>query len=394
MSATILRESSKNTLQNLLAKNKTGLVPTYQSYCIFEGESRIRWVASVTIGTKTYKSTIYTNRKVEAEESAANAAICDIIRDETLSNIQIGNGRLNRRNIDAKLGYVFKSIYLLKVVFYHKSLGPMVSEYADQDSKLAYLGDGILKWVLCDYNFSSGITAAENSIMSSQCASRKYCAEMFRNLDLENELQVSLELVGMRERQGLGIALLGEKFETLIGAIFIDSKKSPEVVKMILERAGYFKFGRGSTNLPKDEDFQKPLTGDFNSYDSTEKPSVINVMIEAGKFDELTNEEKKTCLYNALAFKPYSEQDEQFMTTKPKSTIPPPYSYKARAKPKTNHLTLLPRSDAKSEDLSSEDELNKIQEYLKEKKVICRDDVINHSNCSGNLNKVEETTDD
>ncbi len=126
-------------------------------------------------------------------------------------------------NLMNKIGYKFKNIELLNRALVHRSYVNESSNSKTDNEKLEFLGDSVLNLVTTEYivdNFKK-LNEGDLSKIKSQIISGTVFSSISKDISLGDYLYLSKgeELSGGRERN----SILGDAFEALIGAIFLDS---------------------------------------------------------------------------------------------------------------------------------------------------------------------------
>lgn len=130
----------------------------------------------------------------------------------------------NLKELQEKLGYTFSDISLLKRALIHRSFGNENWEYKNiNNEKLELLGDAVLDLIVTEYLYRNFDLASEGELakMKSMIVSEPVLADISSEISLGNYLLLSKgeELTGGRERE----SILGDVFEALLGAIYLDS---------------------------------------------------------------------------------------------------------------------------------------------------------------------------
>lgn len=126
--------------------------------------------------------------------------------------------------LEKKLGYVFKNKELLKNSLIHRSFGNEHWKYKKiNNERLELLGDAVLDLVVTEYLYKNFNNSSEGDLakMKSMIVSEPILAKISKELDFGNYLLLSKgeEITGGRERS----SILGDVFEAILGAIYIDS---------------------------------------------------------------------------------------------------------------------------------------------------------------------------
>lgn len=127
-------------------------------------------------------------------------------------------------SLEKEIGYFFKNTDLLKTSLVHRSFGNENKKYRKiNNERLELLGDAVLDLIVAEYlykhfqNYSEGDLAK----IKSMAVSEPVLAKVAKKLGMGNYLLLSKgeELTGGRERS----SILGDVFEAVLGAIYLDS---------------------------------------------------------------------------------------------------------------------------------------------------------------------------
>jgi|TARA_B100000959_G_C14954783_1_gene613226 ribonuclease-3 len=113
--------------------------------------------------------------------------------------------------------YTFKDKTLLEQALSHSSA---VDQRHQSNERLEFLGDAVLGFVVCNDTFKRFPEFEEGDMtkVKSTVVSRKVCAEIALELDLDRILQVGKGMV----TGGLPASVSGAAYEAIIGAIYLD----------------------------------------------------------------------------------------------------------------------------------------------------------------------------
>jgi len=126
--------------------------------------------------------------------------------------------------LEEKLGYTFKDKELLKHALIHRSYGNEHWEYKKiNNERLELLGDAVLDLVVTEYLYKNFTKSSEGDLakLKSMIVSEPVLAKISRELGIGKYLLLSKgeELTGGRDRS----SILGDVFEAVLGAIYLDS---------------------------------------------------------------------------------------------------------------------------------------------------------------------------
>ena len=133
------------------------------------------------------------------------------------------------RSISKKLGYSFKDPALLDLSLTHKSSS------ADNNERLEYLGDSLLNFIIAEEVFKRFKSLSEGKLTQFRASlvSRELLNEMGKEMGLEDCVKIG------KGETAQGNSILGNTFEALIGAIYLDGgfhEASKIVSKLFNER--------------------------------------------------------------------------------------------------------------------------------------------------------------
>jgi ribonuclease III len=131
------------------------------------------------------------------------------------------------------IGYTPGNIALYKQAFTHKSVIPQISSRIQSNERLEFLGDAVLSLVIGAYLYYKHPDKDEGflSQMRSRVVNRELFNELGYKMELQNWMQdVSPQKVEFEDSS----SMLGNTFEALVGAIFVD--KGYEAAKKFFEK--------------------------------------------------------------------------------------------------------------------------------------------------------------
>ncbi|CAH8463408.1 unnamed protein product [Schistosoma bovis] len=169
---------------------------------------------------------------------------------------------LNQRffQLQEKLGYGFKKIELLAEAVTHQSSSNR--QYWGNYQRLEFLGDSILGHIISNYLFQKcphsspgALTTARSTVVSNinlanvvveheihpfidfgNC-SQKACIDDIKSIHRQTDSHFErIELITKKVSSGLNIKVLADVFESILGAIFVDSDGNHQVVSSIIHR--------------------------------------------------------------------------------------------------------------------------------------------------------------
>lgn len=131
----------------------------------------------------------------------------------------------NRQYVKAlknMLGFVPGNLHLYQLAFRHKSVAVTVKEGAkNSNERLEFLGDAVLGSVVAELLFKKYPYKGEGFLteMRSKIVSRAHLNQLSRKLGLNELIQYDTRMINYPNKQG---SLLGDAFEALIGAVYLD----------------------------------------------------------------------------------------------------------------------------------------------------------------------------
>ena len=126
------------------------------------------------------------------------------------------------RKLNNILGFVPSNIRLYKMAFRHKSVATTIKEGAkNSNERLEFLGDAVLGSVVAELLFKKYPYKDEGFLteMRSKIVSRANLNLLSRKIGLNELIQFDARMIHFPIKQG---SLLGDAFEALIGAIYLD----------------------------------------------------------------------------------------------------------------------------------------------------------------------------
>ncbi len=129
-------------------------------------------------------------------------------------------------------GFYPENIFLYELAFRHKSMATEISHGAkNSNERLEYLGDSILDAIVADYLFKIYPYKDEGFLtqMRSKMVSRSQLNNLARQIGLSEYIQTTKDIKSQPK------SLLGDAFEALVGAIYLD-KGFDFTKKVLIER--------------------------------------------------------------------------------------------------------------------------------------------------------------
>ena len=126
------------------------------------------------------------------------------------------------RSLQNLLGYVPGNLRLYRMAFRHRSVAVEVKNGAkNSNERLEFLGDAILGAVVAELLFKMYPYKDEGFLteMRSKIVSRANLNQLAKRLGLDEHIEFDNKSLGHNNKQG---SLLGDTFEALIGAIYMD----------------------------------------------------------------------------------------------------------------------------------------------------------------------------
>lgn len=142
--------------------------------------------------------------------------------------------------LEQKIGYCFKDKNLLKNSLVHRSYGNENWKYKNvNNERLELLGDAVLDLVVAEYLYINLANSPEGELarLKSMIVSEPVLAKISKELEIGKYLLLSRgeEMTGGRTRN----SILGDVFEAILGAIYLDSDFF-KVKEIILKHLKYY----------------------------------------------------------------------------------------------------------------------------------------------------------
>lgn len=129
----------------------------------------------------------------------------------------------NLLDLEHRLNYYFNNRNLLKNALLHKSFGNENRKYKNiNNERLELLGDAVLGLIVAEYLYKhKNVSEGTMAKMKSMVVSEPILAKISRELKIGDYLLLSKgeEVTGGRDRE----SILGDVFEAILGAIYLDS---------------------------------------------------------------------------------------------------------------------------------------------------------------------------
>ncbi|OJZ03349.1 ribonuclease III [Sphingobacterium sp. 40-24] len=126
------------------------------------------------------------------------------------------------RKLKNLLGFVPGNVHLYKMAFRHKSVAVTIKEGAkNSNERLEFLGDAVLGSVVAELLFKKYPYKDEGFLteMRSKIVSRANLNQLSKKLGFNELIQFDARMISFPNKQG---SLLGDAFEALIGAVYLD----------------------------------------------------------------------------------------------------------------------------------------------------------------------------
>lgn len=140
----------------------------------------------------------------------------------SIYKLYLSSKRRYVRALKNLLGFVPGNIYLYQMAFRHKSVAVHVKKGTkNSNERLEFLGDAILGAVIAELLFKMYPYKDEGFLteMRSKIVSRVHLNQLARKLGFDELIQYDAKMVSY---PGKSSSLLGDAFEALIGAVYLD----------------------------------------------------------------------------------------------------------------------------------------------------------------------------
>ncbi|MBE8713580.1 ribonuclease III [Sphingobacterium sp. KB22] len=137
------------------------------------------------------------------------------------------------RKLNNLLGFIPSNVKIYKMAFRHKSVATQIkSGVKNSNERLEFLGDAVLGSVVAELLFKLYPYKDEGFLteMRSKIVSRANLNQLSRKLGFNDLIEYDARMIGYQNKQG---SLLGDAFEALIGAVYLD--KGYEFTKEFLQ---------------------------------------------------------------------------------------------------------------------------------------------------------------
>lgn len=126
------------------------------------------------------------------------------------------------RRLSITLGFNPKNVSLYQLAFRHKSVSPYLkSGLKNSNERLEFLGDAVLGAIVAEFLFRKYPLKGEGFLteMRSKMVNRSYLNQLAHKMDLNTYLHYDTKIINNSLKRE---ALLGDLFEALLGAIYLD----------------------------------------------------------------------------------------------------------------------------------------------------------------------------
>ena len=160
--------------------------------------------------------------KDSLQQVLARLAGGSVAPDSPVVPLDDGDIEESCRKLEAKLGYSFRDISLLKNALLHRSHVHVTGQGRERSNeRLEFLGDAILATVICQTLFERFPDYLEGDLtkIKSMLVSRITCARIAKKFSLHKFLKVGK---GMASSRALSGSLAAGLLEALIAAVYVD----------------------------------------------------------------------------------------------------------------------------------------------------------------------------
>ena len=137
-------------------------------------------------------------------------------------NLYLSPNRNYVRKLKNLLGFVPGNIRLYQMAFRHKSVAVLIKDgVKNSNERLEFLGDAVLGSVIAELLFKLYPYKDEGFLteMRSKIVSRANLNQLSRKLGFNEMIEFDARMISYPNKQG---SLLGDAFEALIGAVYLD----------------------------------------------------------------------------------------------------------------------------------------------------------------------------
>ena len=172
--------------------------------------------------------------------------------------------------VEDLIGYQFKNKLFLKEALTHKS-----NDENFNNERLEFLGDSVISLVVSEELLlkEANLDEGSLSIYRSKIVSRSNLSDIGAKLNLDKYLLASSAL---KNNQNLTNSVIGNTFEAVLGAVFLDSsyKKAKEIILSLL-KIDFFSLAEDEQKDPKTrlQEFLQSSKQDLPEYLTVEKKS-------------------------------------------------------------------------------------------------------------------------
>lgn len=140
----------------------------------------------------------------------------------SLYKLYLSTNKAYYRKLKNILGFVPGNVKLYEMAFRHKSVAKSIKEgVKNSNERLEFLGDAVLGSVVAELLFKLYPYKDEGFLteMRSKIVSRANLNQLSRKLGFDKLIQYDSRMISYPNKQG---SLLGDAFEALIGAVYLD----------------------------------------------------------------------------------------------------------------------------------------------------------------------------
>jgi len=137
-------------------------------------------------------------------------------------SLYLSSDKVYIRKLKNILGFVPSNIRIYKMAFRHKSVAKQIKTgVKNSNERLEFLGDAVLGSVVAELLFKMYPYKDEGFLteMRSKIVSRANLNQLSRKLGFNDLIEYDARMIGYQNKQG---SLLGDAFEALVGAVYLD----------------------------------------------------------------------------------------------------------------------------------------------------------------------------